>query len=389
MTRPARVLFLDHTARLGGGEIALANLVAELARGERVEPRALLFEDGPLVGRLRGAGCPAEVVPLGGLGEARKDAVGGVGTLLRLPAAIGFARRLARRISAEKVDLVYCNSLKSDVLGGLAARLAGVPCVWHVRDRVEADYLPRRVVPVFRRLCRLVPHGVAANSEHTMATLRLPASKVRRVVYSGVVPPIDPPIEPPGPPVVGIVGRLAPWKGQHVFLDAMAQVRRDVPNARFRLVGSALFGEDDYEASLRRRAGGADLAGSVEFAGFEADVWAALSKMTVVVHASTTPEPFGQVVVEAMAARRAVVATDAGGVRETVLNGRTGLLVPTDDPAALAAAVARLLRDPVLRHRLAAAGRERAVAEFHVSRTAGECLALVDEVVSRRGGSTR
>ena len=389
MTRPTRVLFLDHTARLGGGEIALANLVAELARGGEVRPRALLFEDGPLVGRLREAGCPAEVVPLGGLGEARKDAVGGVGMLLRLPAAVGFARRLARRIKADGADLVYCNSLKSDVLGGLAARLAGVPCVWHVRDRVESDYLPRRVVPVFRRLCRLVPHGVAANSEHTMATLRLPASKVRRVLYSGVVPPIDPPAEPPGPPVVGIVGRLAPWKGQHVFLDAMALVRREVPEARFRLVGSALFGENDYEASLRRRAAEADLAGGVEFAGFEADVWAALAAMAVVVHASTTPEPFGQVVVEAMAAGRPVVATDAGGVRETVVNGVTGLLVPTGDAPATAAAVTRLLRDPALRRRLAAAGRDRAVGRFHVSRTAGECLALIDEVISRRGGPTR
>ncbi len=391
---PIRVLFLDHTAKLGGGEIALANLVGQLANDSTIEPRAILFEDGPLVARLKTAGCPTRVVPLSDTVRAAKKGGVGLSSLAKVPAAIGFVRRLARAIREERADLVYCNTLKADVLGGLAARMAGVPCIWHVRDRVMPDYLPAKVVPVFRRLCRLVPQGVAANSEHTLETVRLGGRKPSRVVYSGVVPPDEVADEPegdgfgddvggPGGPVVGIVGRLAAWKGQDVFLEAAAIVRRELPQVRFRIIGSALFGEDDVEAALRERAGRGDLAGHVEFAGFADDVWGALAKLTLVVHASTTPEPFGQVVVEAMAARRAVVATDAGGVRETVVDGETGLLVPPGDAEAMAAAMVRLLRDPEERQQMAAAGRERALSHFHIEQTSQACVKLIQDVLRR------
>ncbi len=409
-----RVLFLDHTARLGGGEIALINLLGEFARGSDVEPRVVVFEDGPMVGRLRERGVACDVFPLSDrLRTAKKDGVGvGPGSLMKVPAAVGFVRRLARFIREAEVDLVYCNSLKADVLGGMAARLAkggGVPCVWHVRDRVMPDYLPAKVVPVFRRLCRWVPQGIAANSEHTLETLKLPVgwasahhphqstgdqrwaeahptkSKPARVVYSGVVPPVNVMATPEGSPVVGLVGRLAPWKGQHVFLDAAAVVRQQMPGVRFRLIGSALFGEDDYERRLRKRVAEPDLSGSVEFCGFEDDIWSALAKLTIVAHASTTPEPFGQVVVEAMAAGRAVVATDAGGVRETIVDNTTGLLVPMNDSPAMAAALLRLIRDPAERQRLAQAGRERALSHFHITQTAQSCLSLIRQVAAGDG----
>ncbi|MEM8493799.1 MAG: glycosyltransferase, partial [Planctomycetota bacterium] len=380
---PKPVLFVDHTARLGGGEIALVNLLGELARGSDVEPRAVVFEEGAMVGRLRDLGVAVEVLSLGDrLRAAKKDGVG-VGSVMKVPGAVGFVRRLAKVIRASGCELVYCNSLKADVLGGLAARWAGVPCVWHVRDRVMPDYLPAKVVPVFRRLCRWVPAGVAANSEHTLGTLGLPAAKPRRIVYSGVVPP-DGVADEPATLAVGLVGRLAPWKGQHVFLEAAADVRRELPEVRFRLIGSALFGEDDYEQELRQRASSADLAGAVEFMGFQEDVWSALADLTLVAHASTTPEPFGQVVVEAMAAGRAVIATDAGGVRETVVDGQTGLLVPPGDAGAMADAMLALLRDPARRRTMAAAGRERAITEFHIRRTSAECVALIQDVLRSR-----
>ncbi len=246
------------------------------------------------------------------------------------------------------------------------------------------DYLPAKVVPVFRRLCRWVPQGIVVNSEHTLATLHLPASKPVRVAYPGVVPPEDVRPEPPGPPVVGIVGRLAPWKGQHVFLEAAARVREVVPGVRFRIIGSALFGEDDYEARLRRQVSAEGLAGAVEFAGFTNDIWSAIGELTLVAHASTTPEPFGQVVVEAMAAGRSVIATDAGGVRETMVNGDTGLLVSPGDAQAMADAVLKLLRNPQERRDMASAGRKRALSHFHIEQTSQACSELIREVLSRQ-----
>ncbi|MEM8872769.1 MAG: glycosyltransferase family 4 protein [Planctomycetota bacterium] len=385
-----RLLVVSHTAKLGGGEIALANLLTHLhqADDDRFKPEVVVFEDGPLVDRLGSVGIPTTLMPLGEqIRAASKDATG-IRSIGKLPAAMKFVGRLKRHIRQSGAELVYCNSLKADVLGGVAARLAGVPCIWHVRDRVEPDYLPAKVVPVFRKLAAWVPAGVAANSEHTLATLHLPREKPTQVIYSGVVPPAEVADEPDGPPVIGLVGRLAPWKGQHVFLEAAARVRADIPDARFRLIGSALFGEDDYERRLRDRAERPDLSGAVEFSGFRDDIWSALAELNLVVHASVTPEPFGQVVVEAMAARRAVIATDGGGVRETVVDGQTGVLIAMGDEDRMAESMARqivrLLRDDDLRHRMAAAGRDRALSTFHISQTSQTCLTLIDEVLSRR-----
>jgi hypothetical protein len=127
--------------------------------------------------------------------------------------------RLARFIVKCRVDLVHTNSLKADILGGLAARLVRVPVVWHIRDRISDDYLPAAVVTVFRWLMRVVPNFVIANSESTLRTLQLPAGGASsRVVHDGGMPlPETAATFGFEAPLIGIVGRISPWKGQHFF----------------------------------------------------------------------------------------------------------------------------------------------------------------------------
>lgn len=149
-------------------------------------------------------------------------------------------------------------------------------------------------------------------------------------------------VAPSAPPstglLVGLFGRLTPWKGQRVLMEAVARM----PGATMVLVGAPLFGEHTYEAALRARAAEPDLAGRVHFLGFRADVAELMHCMDVVVHASVWAEPFGRVVVEGMLAARPVVATAAGGVKEIVDDGETGILVSPDDAPALASALNRL-----------------------------------------------
>lgn len=204
------------------------------------------------------------------------------------------------------------------------------------------------------------------------------------MAYSGVILP--PHVEPePIAPTVTIVGRLAPWKGQHILLDAATRVRREVPDARFRIVGDALFGEEDYRRACEEQTVRSGLAEAVEFRGFREDVGADLAASTLVVHASTLPEPFGQTVVEAMAAGRAVIAADAGGPRETVVHGETGLLTPPGDAEALAAAIVRLLKDPAERRAMAEAGRRRVAEHFTIEQTAETVTAFIEQVVEMKG----
>lgn len=385
-----RILYLDHTAAPGGGEIALLNLIQALDRA-RFQPVIALFSDGPLRARLVQAGVETHLLPLApGIVQARKDRLGPA-SLLRLRdigRLVGFILRLARFIREQNIALVHTNSLKADLIGGLAARLAGRPLIWHVRDRIERDYLPASMVRSFRHLCRLLPHYVIANSYATLRTLRLPSHKGSAVVYSGVPLPPRPKVEAhadpenwPASPRIGLIGRISPWKGQDVFLRAAALARQRFPRARFLIVGEALFDEREYARHLRDLCTALGLNESVEFTGYREDIRAVIASLDIVVHASTIPEPFGQVIVEGMAQEKPVIATNGGGVPETIVDGQTGLLVPMGDHAAMAQALCRLLADPAHARQMGKRGRERVARLFTIEQTARQVERIYDRLL--------
>jgi glycosyltransferase involved in cell wall biosynthesis len=163
-----------------------------------------------------------------------------------------------------------------------------------------------------------------------------------------------------GVPLVGVFGRISPWKGQHVLVEAL----RNLPRVHALLVGDALFGEDAYRDELEVLVKEADLSHRVHFLGFRDDVAALMEMTDIVVHTSVAPEPFGRVIVEGMLAGKPVVATAAGGAAEIVRHGSTGLLVKPGDAEALTGALRRLLADPNLAASFGAAGRQVAMEEF-------------------------
>lgn len=400
-----RILYIDHCALMSGGEIALLNLVSTLDRA-RFEPIVLLCSVGPLVAELNKAGVETHVVPLDrSIAETRKDALG-TSSLGKLGAAWGsakYVRTLARFIREHRIDLVHTNSLKADLLGGFAARWARRPLIWHVRDRISDDYLPKNVATAFRWLCGIVPTAVAANSHATMRTIRHEGERSDLgyiVVHDGM------PMTPGGSqvcgdssveseialqddmsrraPLIALLGRISPWKGQHIFIRAAAIVLRQFPAARFRIIGKVMFDEAEYEKQVHALVDELGVRGSVEFVGFRSDVAAALSELDLLVHASTTGEPFGQVIVEGMAAGLPVVATDGGGVPEIVVHGETGLLVPMNDVEAMAAAILRILSDPAAAREMGRKGQRRAREVFSIERTARAVEAIYDRLLAGR-----
>ena len=382
--RPIRVVYLDHCARLSGGEIALARMLPALR--PEVEPLVILGEDGPLVARLEALGIGVEILPLAAaVRDVRKDTVGSRGASLTSAARIApYIHALTGTLRLLRPDLVHTNSLKAALYGGVAGRLARVPVVWHVRDRIAADYLPPAAVGLVRAAARVLPTAVVANSRSTLATL--PAARRGAVVDNSVVNDALPTIRTVAPNrgrtvMIGVVGRLAPWKGQHIFLAAFAAALRGT-TARARIVGSAMFGEDEYAASLRSQVEELGIAGQVEFRGFQEDVFAELAELDVLVHCSTSPEPFGQVIVEGMAAGLAVIAADEGGPAEIVAHGVDGLLVPPRRPDLLADALTRLVGDPALRRSLGAEALLSS-ARFAPESTARQVLTVYRRVLSR------
>lgn len=354
-----RIVYLDHCAQLSGAEIALSRLLQALPE---VDAHVVLAEDGPLVEELRRHQVSVQVRRMS---PAAKDLRRGDVRPGRLPwrsalEAVRYTLSLAWQLRRMQPDAIHTNSLKSALYGSVAGRLAGVPVVWHARDRVSEDYLPTPAARLVRAVVRRLPAVVLANSQSTLDSLRLPpGSRVRSVVVADPYrssAPTDVNREPRAGLTVGMVGRLAPWKGQHVFLAAFARAR-PTGTARAVLFGSAMFGEESYEAALRRQVHELGLSDRVTFAGFRPDIAAELCGLDVLVHASITPEPFGQVLVEGMAAGLPVVASGAGGPTEIVRDGVDGLLYPPGDVQALADVLDRLLDDDALRRRLGANAR--------------------------------
>jgi glycosyltransferase involved in cell wall biosynthesis len=361
------VLLLDHSGELGGGELSLF----DYAGSTQLPVRVAVFEPGPFVDRLAGAGITVEVIAAGAVLDVRRD--NGIAKALRIvPSLTRSILALARRM--RRAQLVYANSQKALVVAALANGIARRPLIWHLHDIMTAAHFSGTMRRVAIGLSNRFATHLIANSYATELSYReaggtLPVS----VVYNGIDPAPFADVDragvraalsrdagvPEGTPIVALFGRLSSWKGQDVAIAAIAAV----PDVHLVLVGSAMFGDAAFEAALRRDVSVRGIGDRVHFLGFRGDVAALMTCVDVIVHASTAPEPFGRVIAEAMMAGTPVIASAAGGAMEIVEDG-TGVLVPPGDVDALAAAIRRLIADPVASATMATRARAMAMARF-------------------------
>jgi glycosyltransferase involved in cell wall biosynthesis len=346
-----RALLLSPSSVPGGAERVFTTL-AEVLPKHGVDVEAVLLQSGPLEDWLTEIGCAYEVVEAGRTRQLART------------------RRSIRRIAelAARNDVVVSVQTKGHVYGGLAGRRARRPSIrWQQGHpqrwgRIEmvataigssaivcttaADAAQQRVVAPRQKVVQ-IPNGVAVRA---VAARRGDGRAVRSAAGLG------------DEPVVGIVGRLEPWKGQETFLRAAALVARVRPDVRFAVVGGAVLGwEGDYAAALERLAADLGIADRTTFTGHHPDVFGWFDALDIVVHASEG-EPFGLVIVEAMALGKPLVAAASGGPIELVEEGISGLLVPPRDDSAYADAILRYLDDPTWAASVSTAARARAEA---------------------------
>jgi glycosyltransferase involved in cell wall biosynthesis len=392
---PLRVLYLNHGAKPSGAEFALLRLLGAIDR-TKVCPVMVFGEDGPMVQAMREINVDTHILPLTGkVRDVRKDTLGFKALLNigRMGLLAGYAGKIASFARRNRIDVIHTNTIKAHVYGGFAARLAGVPVVWHIRDFVNDSYFPAPAVRIFRGLARTLPSHLIAVSNSVMEQLRLgDGGRRSTVVFDGLseqdlAPYVNGKTLPsPDAPVrIGIVGRIAKWKGQHVFLDAAARVAKAGYNTEFVIVGAPLFGEQDYEEGLHRQAEALGISSQVRFLGFIKDIPRVMHDLDILVHASISGEPFGQVITEGMAAGKPVIATRGGGVPEIIAHGENGLLVPMGDAEALATELTSLLADPEKKQRLAKAGYEHVREKF----TAGQGAREVERIYGTLGAKKK
>ena len=295
--------------------------------------------------------------------------------LLAAPAILQLACRVARH--SANFDVLFANSQKALIVGAVASRIAGKPLVWYLHDILSADHFSALNRWVAVKLGSRFATRIIANSEASREAFIRCGGRTGHtsVVYNGIdaQPYLDGQTKEAtrlrtemgwgSQPVAGIFSRLAPWKGQHVLLDALTHV----PNLRAVFVGAPLFGDEArYLEALKAKARELGVGKRVSFLGFREDIPMLLQAMDFIVHTSVSPEPFGRVIVEGMLAGKPVVASRAGGACEIIEDGVTGCLVPPGDPVELASALRRLIEEPELAARLGGAGREFATRQFSV-----------------------
>lgn len=263
-----------------------------------------------------------------------------------LPYAVKYYRAFRR----QGIDLVYLNNDTScNMAAALAGKFAGLPLVLHARG-FNSNTKGSRWMLANLRHCIAVSHAV----RNELLTLGLPADKCT-VVPEGLDLSVFYPRPPaaallaelgiaPDEPVVTLVGGLVDWKGQDVLLDAAPAILARFPNAHILLAGAAYGKDNGYAELIARRA--AALGPRVRLLGARPDIADLLSISSVVLHASTQPEPFGRTFLEGMALGKAVIASNEGGPLDVIEHEVDGLLIAPRQPALLAGAVIRLLEDP-------------------------------------------
>jgi glycosyltransferase involved in cell wall biosynthesis len=347
------VLFVDQSGQLGGAELCLLPLASSWTARHEV----LLLADGPFRARLEAEGVQVKVTSDARVSRISKDAMR-FGALMALPGIFRQVRSIARQ--ARSFDVLFLNTQKALVLGALGKPLHRKRIIWHLHDIVSGEHFGPLQRLIVKWLTRVAVDHVVANSRASAASLaaltkRAPDSVP--VVHNGVDLDAFSEVDasdigalrrslglPENVYLAGLFGRLAPWKGQHIALDALARL----PGMHLVLVGSALFGEEAYVDTLRQQAARLGIEDRLHFAGFRDDIPSWMKAVDVILHTSTIPEPFGRVIIEGMAAGRPVIASAAGGVKEIVRHRRNGWLVEPGNPPALADAIDALRAAPAL-----------------------------------------
>ena len=376
MTRP---LFVTHTAAPSGAELCMARLALTLRR-RGVDVAVTFAQDGPMVKHLRRGGVRTAV--LSSVFDSRAMTIGDwrpQHLLVGLARLVRLGRELGDAVAGSETSVVVAHSTKALVIGAVAARRAGLPLVWHVHDRVTPEYFGWAMSTLIRSVGWLVSRGYIANSQSTMETLFL-RGRPAVVVYPGIDVAATEQREgqrDPSETVIAVVGRLTRWKGQDVFLRAVAQAR--VRPRRIDLVGGTLFDENAFRDELEHLACALDLP--VTFTGHVDDPQSFMRRADILVHCSVIAEPFGQVVLEGMQAGCAVIASRPGGPAEIVEAGVSGLLVDGGNQEQLTAALDTVIGDRALRERLSAQAQRRAVA-FDLEESADRAAAFLESMSS-------
>lgn len=383
---PLRVLLVQHASIMNGSTVS-GQIVAQGFREAGWQVDVVFGSDGPALAQYENLGCRVHVIPHRNWLRPEKF----LRWTRRLIAEFFGANEFTKLFRQIRPDVVYLNTLVS-FSAAIAARRLRIPCVWHVRE-LFSDVGGEMGIPTLfgkafvRRVIRQCADHVVVISravrENVLGSTTSPAvsivpNAVDDAFFTHSATPADSRTRlklPLDGPLIGVPGTLRPMKGHEFFLKAAARLAARRHECRFAITGD---GERPFVQHLHETARDLGLGDRALFLGTVSDM-AAFYRACDVICVPSRAEPFGRIVIEAFAVGTPVVASAVGGIRETIADGETGLLVNYGDVETLADLLDRLLGDVPLRDRLAKTAHDDAVSRFQ----AGTYHRRINEIVLR------
>jgi glycosyltransferase involved in cell wall biosynthesis len=400
-----RILYIHHGGGLGGAPLSLFYLLKQLDRS-RYEPIILTFRPGPIIDLYQSNGFETHVAPgATDFSHTELEWYGGI-NLWRLPIQlIGFFRTIyivRGYIQRFKPDLIHLNS-STLAAAAQAARLENVPVVWHIREPINNGYVGLRRDWLKGQIHQHATRIIAISD---FDASRLTPSPNIRVIHNFVdFTTFDRSLSPgearrkfnltPAQNIVTLLGGVAYPKGTLPFVKALPLVRQQLPNTKFLVAGPSpavgdssrlkstlkfLLRADAYDRQVMKAASDSIASGHIRFLGHRTDIPQVLAATDILAFPSVVPH-FARPILEAGAMAKPVIASRLGGPLELVEEGRTGLLVPPNDPAALADALIALLKDPQRMMQMGEAGYQQALEKFDAVKNAQRTFAVYEEIL--------
>lgn len=387
-----RIAYVDQQTEMGGAEHLLLTLLEGLPR-DTVDPLLICPQDGAFVEEARQLNIPTRIVPLPVFYSLswvvnQRKIFNPLAAIWNLSSILRSAWQLKTHLKEAQVDLVQTNSAFAHIYGGLAARLAGLPCIWYFHDLVERQRLGGTIVLVWKILAFYLSKQVVGVSDAVIQSLAVGSRG--HIIYAGYKPREnkDNPYSTlrvnlalsNEAKLVGYIGRISYVKALDILAQSARQVIQTNPQIHFVLLGEAFAGEMDYKFALVDMIERMQLSKHWHWFGYDRNAAARIHELDILVLPSRR-EALGLVLIEAGWAGKASVSTRVGGIKEVVIDNETGLLVAPEDPNELAVAIIRLIENSQIAKDMGQKARERVMRIFDYKRYCVEFLELYASIL--------
>ncbi len=368
-----KILFFDHVPVFSGGERSLFDVM--LCLKERGWEMGLLLPRwGDLAEEAKKIGVEVRLISIPDfILRIKREEIGLYPRVLSSLSPI--AKELRKAMKG--YDILYTNSQKAHCLSVLVPEF---PIIWHFRDilygraRILMNMLsvvPRRIIAISQAVRRQFWLSAKVRIVYNAVELAggYGENHKFRVIYDAVEPEATEKIEIIKGKKIGMVGQIAPWKGQHNFIEVMAKVLKKRKDVYGVVIGDVVFDKPEnrkYKEMLLKRVKELGIDDRIIFTGYIKNPYPAMSSLDVLVHVPEEEEPFGRVLVEAMALKVPVVSHDIGGIKEVV--GDAGFVLPYKDFDGMSEKILEIIENPSLREKLVEKGRKRWEENFRLKR---------------------